>query len=31
MNAVKRYQKDNGLAEGQITIETLKALDVAIR
>ena len=31
MNAVKRYQKDNGLAEGQITIETLKKLDVAIR
>lgn len=31
MNAVKRYQKDNGLAEGQITIETLKSLDVAIR
>jgi len=31
MNAVKRYQKDNGLAEGQITIETLKSLDVTIR
>lgn len=31
MNAVKRYQRENGLAEGQITIETLKSLDVAIR
>ena len=31
MNAIKRYQRDNGLAEGQITIETLESLDVAIR
>jgi len=31
MNAVKRYQRDAGLAEGQITIETLKSLDVEIR
>lgn len=31
MNAVKRYQRENGLAEGQITIETLESLNVAIR
>ncbi len=31
MNAVRRYQKDKGLAEGQITIETLNSLDVVIR
>jgi len=31
MNAIKRYQRDAGLAEGQITIETLKSLNVEVR